>query len=1138
MSLVSSMKTLHYPHSPRRRLSLLQSACVAGFSLLLGAASASAQSSRVVIESAEGYSITWDGNNGSYNNPESGAMAPDNAASFLQGTFAFASSSFLPGGVHDAINVNDGFYGNSSSWIADFTADPPDTDPYIALAFNRTVQITSVAWSRDNGDYVGRSPFADRTVGVYTLQFTQDPFPNEFTAESNNPSTGWATIGTVEYLPGPNDLFFSAYLRHSFDVTLANGSAISATAFRIKVSDVNIAIDEIEINPPADPNPPLSQLLLVSSASGYSFSWDGNEGSFAEPSDGTGVPQNVARANTTTVFASSEAGGNRLISHIHDGRYGNANAWGPVQDGSDTTPFVGFAFDEPVALNNVSWGRDNRNISTGNALGTYTVQFTQTSNPDASTMDTGDPATGWTTLGVVEYKDSGVAFQPHQRHRYQIATAGGAPIPATGLRIVLSSDDIVLDEIEINTNLAIELGLVQIQAQPGFTVVWDGNNGDFYSPAAGAAAPENEALASTDAEAFGSGELGFGIHLINKVNDGLYGNLSSWIGNAAESGFFEEFVGIRFNRTVEIESIAWSRDNGNIPEDCCGGTLTDRSIGTYTVQFTRVATPGLDTFETGDADSGWATLATIEYLGSAPPDFSTHLRHRFDVSESGSPIAATGIRIVVSDPATAIDEIEVNPPAPPTEMPIKIASLAPYSIAWDQNVGLFQNPAAGATAPANAALASQGTVAFGSSELDLDTHYIQSVNDGLYGNSSSWIADFINGDPNPFIGLRFNRVVTLQSIAWSRDNGNDTERDPPGPFTDRALGVYTLQFTQVSNPGTGTQDTGNPATGWRTLGTLTYQEGSLPHSHYLRHRFDLASDESIEATGIRILVSDPNIAIDEIEVNPIENLIVASVPGYSIRWDGRQGDFYTIDDPAPAPDNIALAIHGATAFASTELDFGVHFTPSLNDGFYGNSSSWIADFTIPDPDPFAGIIFAQPVLIENIAWGRDNGNNAGDCCGGQLMDRAIGTYTLQVTTVSNPDPFQLDSEDPATGWFTIGQVSYTANSAVFSPWLRHRYHVASNGEPIAATALRIKVSSSDIAIDEIEVNTPAGEEPASLTLSIQSTDTGLNLVWDGPSVLHTAETIEGPWVPVPGAASPHSVAPETSGEAYFLLLAP
>jgi hypothetical protein len=224
--------------------------------LMWGAGVVLAQDSRVVLTPASGFTLTWDGNDGEYSIPfpqppwpQGGARAPLNAASAQNGVFPFASSSFAPGGIHDAININDGFYGNSSSWIADFVADPPDLERFVGVAFPQTVAVSSVAWGRDNADH-----FADRAVGAYVIQITRAASPTEV-GEGEDAATAWVTVGTVEYLPGDDNLNFSAYLRHRFEIG-QGGNPIQATGLRLKVSDAGMAIDELEVNPPADPKKP------------------------------------------------------------------------------------------------------------------------------------------------------------------------------------------------------------------------------------------------------------------------------------------------------------------------------------------------------------------------------------------------------------------------------------------------------------------------------------------------------------------------------------------------------------------------------------------------------------------------------------------------------------------------------------------------------------------------------------------------------------------------------------------------------------------------------------------------------------------------------------------------------------------
>ena len=117
---------------------------------------------------------------------------------------------------------------------------------------------------------------------------------------------------------------------------------------------------------------------------------------------------------------------------------------------------------------------------------------------------------------------------------------------------------------------------------------------------------------------------------------------------------------LRFNRTIALSSIAWSRDNGDTNEAACGGTCTDRSLGNYTFQYTLAANPATLVVGSTNPTNGWATIATAQYL-SAQPGFTPYLRHRFNLTANGNPIFATGIRLRPPVSST-LDEIEINSP--------------------------------------------------------------------------------------------------------------------------------------------------------------------------------------------------------------------------------------------------------------------------------------------------------------------------------------------------------------------------------------------------------------------------------------------------------------------------------------------
>jgi hypothetical protein len=884
-------------------------------------ASLQAASPRVVITPAAGYTITWDGNNGGFSSPEADAGPADNVALATHGTVAFGSTE-LDFGVHFFRNVNDGRYGNSSSWIANFTI--PDPAPFIGLRFASTVEITSIAWGRDNGNTTESAcggTCTDRAVGAYTLQYTAVSSPDASTEETGDAATGWISIGTIEYLPGADDVNFTAHLRHRFEVA-HGGQAIAATGIRIKVSSSTMAIDELEVNPLPDPVPPIGSFIEITPEAGYAIAWDRNEGIFSTDASPAPAPVNAASASQGAVaFGSSELDfGVHFIRNVNDGFYGNRFSWIPDFAGSpDPAPFIGIRFPGRILLRNFAWGRDNGDVAgdcCGGTLkdrvfGVYTIQVTTAPNPDASTPEAcgPNPDSGWVTIGAIHYKaDHPTLFNAYLRHRFDVSRAGHS-IPATGIRIKVPNNQIAIDEIEVNTNLAIENEAVRIVRAGGHAIVWDGNNGHFEDPAIGAAPPPNRALAAEGTVAFTSSDLGpvlsIPFHVAANLNDGLYGNANSWISANGIGGSSDPdpFAGLNFNGLVAITNIAWGRDNGNVAGDCCGGTLTDRSLGSYRLQFTTVTSPDASTLDTGDAGTGWEDIGTVTYASAAPPFFHPHLRHRFDVAAAdGGAIQATGIRIKVSSGAMAIDEIEVNTAtsAPPPPGPVGLNPAPGFSITWDGNNGHFFNPDPGAAPPPNRALASQGTTPFGSSELGetlgLSFHRFVNINDGLYGNSFSWIsANGIGGssDPDPFVGLNFNGTVEISNVAWSRDNGDNAEFIG----TDRALGTYTIQITTVATPDATTPETGEASTGWVTVGTVEYRRAEPPDfTPHLRHRFDLAADGApIEATGLRIKVSNGQIAIDEIEVNtaiapPAPHLSVTrSGLNVVITWTGGGG---------------------------------------------------------------------------------------------------------------------------------------------------------------------------------------------------------------------------------------------------------
>ena len=224
---------------------------------------------------------------------------------------------------------------------------------------------------------------------------------------------------------------------------------------------------------------------------------------------------------------------------------------------------------------------------------------------------------------------------------------------------------------------------------------------------------------------------------------------------------------------------------------------------------------------------------------------------------------------------------------------------------------------------------------------------------------------------------------------------------------------------------------------------------------------------------------------------PIE---LTPAAGFSMAYDGNEGDWFDPEAPPPdgaqvgAPDNAALAANGATAFGSSEYGAGVHLIANVNDGYYGNSNSWLGVLTVGvDPEPFIGIDFAgtEPLAVETIAFGRDNSNSHPD--GRPYDDRWMGLYTLQYTLLPDPNELTEDTDDASSGWADIGTINliHQGGEGEFlqEPWLRHLYDVAADGKgPIMATGIRILAPFGNC-IDELEVN-PIPEPSTVILLAI------------------------------------------------------
>jgi hypothetical protein len=730
-------------------ITLPSSSLVAGENLLAVELHQSSVATNVGLRvlAAGGFAVAWDGSEGDFSTPDAPALAPPNAALASAGVEAFASSN-----TNLASNINDGRYGNGSAW----SPAPNDLSSFVVLRFNQTIPISSIAWSRDNGDTNDAvcGTCTDRALGNFTFQYTLHTNPAAITGNNSNPTNGWVTIGTMQYLsaqPG-----FAPHLRHRFDFMPTNGQPIFATGIRLRPS-VSNTIDEIEINPPAVgafdaafglelaaidilPPPPKLSFNEISGASSNAF-WieiinhgdapvelagveivrSGGSLSYRLPAQ-TLAPGGIV-AVTQAQLGFGAADGDKLFLHafnrfmlldtesvrsgVRSRSPDGTGAWKFPSQPTPGAPNV-FVFHDEIVINEMmyhappfdpvpavttnftltpitgTWRFNDTGIDLGMswrdpgyddnawANGAGLLAF----NAGALPAPTGTPlaagrttyyfrtsfnfsgATSNVTLDVRAVVDDGAVFYLNGTEIFRQNMPTGAVAYATSAStpigdavyanpIVIPADSLVQGmnvlavEVHQVTSATTSSGIVLTGG--GLTLVEEGP--------VGTAAPMNLARQPGAAPFVIDSLAGFPIHNFVGLTDGVYGNGNSWIGNTGNPGY----AGVRFSGLFSVGSIAFGRDNT--------ATFSDRTLGLYTLQYTRVASPGTGTTVTQNPDTGWANIGTLNYQSPGTGLFANpSRRHRF----AFTPVDATGIRLVVPGTGigagTCIDELEVNPP--------------------------------------------------------------------------------------------------------------------------------------------------------------------------------------------------------------------------------------------------------------------------------------------------------------------------------------------------------------------------------------------------------------------------------------------------------------------------------------------
>lgn len=734
--------------------------------------------------------------------------------------------------------------------------------------------------------------------------------------------------------------------------------------------------------------------------------------------------------------------------------------------------------------------------------------------------------------------------------------AGPFTIPSSAL---VAGNNVIAVEVH-QTTVTTNAGL-RVVVAGGYSVGWDGGDGDFFSASSPAQAPANAALASAGVEVFTSSNT----NLASLLNDGRYGNGSAW--SPAANDLVPVII-LRFNQTIPISSIAWSRDNGDTSDaSCAGGTCIDRALGNYTFQYTLVTNPAVVANNSSNPSNGWTTIGTAQYL-SAQPGFTPHLRHRFDFSHTNGPILATGIRLRPTSTNT-IDEIEINPPVvatpdaafglelssqdilppPPrlvfnevagasaTNFWVEImnagetaASLGGVQLVGDSGLLPFTF-AAQSLAPGAAVAVSPAQLGFGAAAGDrlflytaglgrvLDAVTVRTNSRGRFPDGDGrWMypsvptpgasnlvalrSDIVINelmyhpapfDPTPAVTTNLS-VISLNGNWRYNDTGTDlgTEWRPTG-YNDSAwpMGAGLLHFNAGAVPGAKNTvlaegrttyyfraafsfsgATSNLTVDLNTViddGAVFYLNGVEIHRHNMPNgpvSYATSATSPVGDAGLVTTVGLPASALVQgvnvlaVEVHQVTSAttssgIVLTGGGLTLVEEGPVG--------GSVPMNLARQPGSAPFVIDSLSGFPIHNFVGLTDGVYGNNNSWIGNSGNPG---YVAVRFAGVNEVSGIAFGRDNTAT--------FSDRTLGTYTLQYTRVASPGTATTVTQNPDTGWATIGTLNYqSAGSGLFAnPSRRHRFGFT----PVDATAIRLLVPGTGIGagtcIDELEVNPP------------------------------------------------------------------
>lgn len=303
--------------------------------------------------------------------------------------------------------------------------------------------------------------------------------------------------------------------------------------------------------------------------------------------------------------------------------------------------------------------------------------------------------------------------------------------------------------------------------------------------------------------------------------------------------------------------------------------------------------------------------------------------------------------------------------------------------------------------PRNIALAVHGTKVTVSGSNISTNHKPEHLNDGVYGNASSWMSD---AKGSGWLMLELPEATRIGRVVWSRDRKEQ--------FDDRLATVFTLEA------GTTEQD-------------LSVLSQVLPRRPSVSPRKNTDRFLAVTAKRLRFTIQATNglePCLDELEVY------------------NAQGQ------------NVALSSFGTRVKTSGDTNVADRHEPRfVHDGLVGNSQSWLSN---ESGKGWVELEFPSEQEVSRVVWSRDREGKFEDRLATEYkIDIATGTEALWQLVADSTDRFPwIAGTDRGRNFTTVGLSREDAATATRlldeKRDLEAKIKTAENGQKVFAGTFR------------------------------------------------------------------------------------